>query len=98
MIRTEAIGASIEWLDFARYERISGDANVGPQELARLCRVDISLVSSACCHFKCMLQRKLERVHEQHMAELIEAIKRLSNDSIAAHLEHLLLHTPRTID
>jgi hypothetical protein len=32
------------------------------------------------------------------MAELIEAIKRLSNDSIAADLEHRLLHTPRTID
>ena len=32
------------------------------------------------------------------MAELIELIKRLSNNSIAAHLEHRLLYPPRTID
>jgi hypothetical protein len=32
------------------------------------------------------------------MAELIETIKRLSDDAVAAHLEHHLFNTPRTID
>ena len=99
-VRTEAIGASIEGLDLALYERNMGDANIGPKMLARLCLlpVDIYMISSACCHLKCMLQRKLGRVNKHHMAELIEAIKRLSDDSLAANLEHRLLHTPRTID
>ena len=101
-VRTEAIGASIEGLDLALYERNMGDANIGPKMLARLCLlpVDIYMISSACCHLKCMLQRNLGvgRVHEEHMAELIELVKRLSDDSVAASLKHQLLHTPRTID
>ena len=94
MIRTEAIGASIERLDFARYEWNMGDANVGPRSLARC------IASLLSCHLKCMLQRNLGvgRVHEEHMAELIELVKRLSDDSVAASLKHQLLHTPRTID
>ena len=49
MIRTEAMGASIEWLDFARYEWNMGDANVGPPSLARC------IASLLCRHLKCML-------------------------------------------
>jgi hypothetical protein len=94
VIRTEAMGASIEWLDFALYEWNMGDANVGPPSLARCIA---SLLSR---HFKCKLQRNLGvgRAHKEHMAELIKAIKRLSDDSVAAHLEHHLLNTLRTID
>ena len=91
-VRTEAIGASIEGLDLALYERNMGDANIGPKMLARC------IASLLCRHLKCMLQRKHGRVHEEHMAELIELVKRLSDDSVAASLKHQLLHTPRTID
>ena len=104
MVRTEAMRASIEWLDFALYERNMAKAEVGPKTLARnitwlgLRSDRISLDHSACCHFKCMLQCKLGRVNKHHMAELIETIKRLSDDAVAAHLEHHLFNTPRTID
>jgi len=58
VIRTEAMGASIEWLDFALYEWNMGDANVGPPSLARCIA---SLLSR---HLKCMLQRKHGRVQK----------------------------------
>jgi DNA-binding GntR family transcriptional regulator len=94
MIRAEAMRASNERLNFALYEWNMGDANVGPPSLAGYVA---SLLSR---HFKCKLQRNLGvgRAHKEHMAELIKAIKRLSDDAVAAYLEHHLLHTLRTID
>ena len=90
-VRTETKGALIVRLDLALDKRLTRLAVVRAQ-FTSVDREVMVFVSSR--DLEGMLERELGRVHEQHVAELVEPIERLLNDGIAAQAKD---HPPHTL-